>query len=109
VFGWAYGKGLSGRVPSSTTIGARIACLSSFYRLLIRMSMVQANPCDALERPKTKATAPRGLSGSEVQRLLAIVPNTPPGLRDRAIILTLVLNGQTSGRGAQHERGRPFA
>lgn len=33
VFAWAYGRGLSGREPSAVTIGARIACLSSFYRV----------------------------------------------------------------------------
>src|SRR3954468_14037719 len=38
VFGWSHGVGLSGRQPSSVTVGARIACLSSFYRFLIRMS-----------------------------------------------------------------------
>jgi hypothetical protein len=27
---WAHGIGLSGRVPSSTTVGARIACLGSY-------------------------------------------------------------------------------
>jgi hypothetical protein len=32
VFTWAYGTGLSGKQPGSTTIGARLACLSSFYR-----------------------------------------------------------------------------
>src|SRR3954468_8526108 len=36
VFAWAHGVGLSGRTPSSVTVGARIACLSSFYRFLIR-------------------------------------------------------------------------
>ena len=34
VFAWAYGVGLSGKQPSSVTIGARLACLSSFYRFL---------------------------------------------------------------------------
>src|ERR1051325_7498592 len=47
VFGWAHGVGLSGRQPSSVTVGARIACLSSFYRFLIRMSLLSANPCEA--------------------------------------------------------------
>ena len=28
VFAWAYGTGLSGKPPSSVTIGARLACLS---------------------------------------------------------------------------------
>ena len=34
VFGYAHGTRLSGKNPSSVTIGARIACLSSFYRFL---------------------------------------------------------------------------
>src|SRR5450759_1963377 len=37
VLAWAHGIGLSGREPSSATVGARIACLSSYYRFLIRM------------------------------------------------------------------------
>ena len=39
VFGYGHGTGLSGKKPSSVTIGARIACLSSFYRFLIRMGL----------------------------------------------------------------------
>ena len=31
---------------------ARIACLSSFYRFLIRMDIVASNPYERLERPK---------------------------------------------------------
>ena len=41
VFSYAHAIGLSGKKPSSVTIGARIACLSSFYRFLIRMSLCQ--------------------------------------------------------------------
>ena len=52
VFGYAHGTGLSGKEPSSTTVGARIACLSSFYRFLIPMGLVASNPCDQLERPR---------------------------------------------------------
>ena len=94
VFAWAYGRGLSGREPSSTTIGARLACLSSFYRFLIRMKVVTANPCDALERPKMTQSTPRGLSAEQIRRLLDVLPPTPVGLRDRAIILTLIMTGQ---------------
>src|SRR3990172_2993313 len=47
VFSWAYGVGLSGKPPSQVTIGARVACLSSFYRFLIRMSTATSNPCRA--------------------------------------------------------------
>ncbi|MFQ6026321.1 MAG: site-specific integrase [Dehalococcoidia bacterium] len=61
VFSYAHGVGLSGKQPSSVTIGARIACISSFYRFLIRMGLVAANPCDQLERPKAIPARPRGL------------------------------------------------
>src|SRR6266581_4001108 len=81
VFGWAHGVGLSGRHPSSVTVGARIACLSSFYRFLIRMSLLAANPCEALERPKTVAGVPKGMSADQIQRLLSVVPTTRSGLR----------------------------
>ena len=94
VLAWAHGVGLSGKEPSATTIGARIACLSSFYRFLVRMRAANGNPCDVVERPRISASPPRGLSAQEVRRLLAATPETPSGLRDRAIILTLVLTGR---------------
>jgi site-specific recombinase XerD len=94
VFVFAHGPGLSGKHPSSVTIGARIACLSSFYRFLIRMDIVHSNPCDKLQRPQTSPSPPRGLSGDQVHQLLSVVPDSPVGLRDRAIILTLVLTGR---------------
>jgi len=94
VFLWAHGKGLSGKDPSPVTIGARMACLSSFFRFLIRMDIVGTNPCDRLERPRTSTPPARGLSAEEVRKLLAVIPETPQGLRDRAIILTLVLTGR---------------
>ena len=94
VFAWAYGVGLSGKQPSSVTIGARLACLSSFFHFLIRMEAVTSNPCDALERPKVSVAPPRGLGGTDIQKLLAVIPSTPTGLRDRAIVLTLTLTGR---------------
>jgi integrase/recombinase XerC len=94
VFAYAHGVGLSGREPSSVTVSARIACISSFYRFLIRMGMATSNPCDALERPKALPATPRGLTAEQVRQLLAVIPRTPAGLRDHAIILTLVLTGR---------------
>jgi len=94
VFTWAYGKGLSGREPSPITIGARLACLSSFYRFLIRMDIVSSNPCDQIERPRVSPSPPRGISAEGIRRLLSVIPDTPAGLRDRAIILTLILTGR---------------
>jgi integrase/recombinase XerC len=94
VFSVAQSVGLSGKEPSSTTIGARIACVSSFYRFLIRMGIVASNPCDALERPRSTISTPRGLSPEQIKKLLSAIPGTPAGLRDRAIILTLVFTGR---------------
>ena len=94
IFGYAHGNGLSGKTPSSVTINARIACLSSFYRFLIRMSLISANPCDQLERPKATPAPPRGLTATDIKKLLEKMPETPVGLRDRAIILTLTLTGR---------------
>ena len=67
VFSYAHGIGLSGKKPGSVTIGARIACLSSFYRFLIRMSLMSANPCDQLERPKATPAPPRGLTATDIK------------------------------------------
>ena len=44
VLAYAHGIGLSGRPPSPVTIGARIACLSSYYRFLIRMGLADLEP-----------------------------------------------------------------
>jgi integrase/recombinase XerC len=95
VLGWVHGIGKSGRTPSATTVGARIACLSSFYRFLIRMGLVVSNPCDAVERPRAVQSVARGYGADKVRRLLAVVPaDTVAGRRDRAILLTLVLTGR---------------
>jgi len=94
VLAYAHGIGRSGRSPSSATVGARIACLSSYYRFLIRMGLVVGNPCDALERPRHLPSPVRGYTADEVRRLLALVPDTLAGRRDRAMLLTLVLTGR---------------
>jgi integrase/recombinase XerC len=94
VLAWAHGIGASGREPSSATVGARIACLSSYYRFLIRMQVATANPCDALERPRTVPSLARGLTAEQIRRLLAVVPDSVVGRRDRALLLTLILTGR---------------
>jgi site-specific recombinase XerD len=94
IFVYAHSPGLSGKQPSAITIGARIAYISSFFRFLIRMDIVQSNPCDKLQRPQTSPSTPRGLSGNQVHQLLSVVPDSPIGLRERAIILTMVLTGR---------------
>jgi hypothetical protein len=42
VLGWAHGVGLSGKVPTASTVGARTAGLSSFCKFLIRTGCPRA-------------------------------------------------------------------
>ena len=88
------GSGSRAGSRRSATVGARIACLSSYYRFLIRMQAAKSNPCDALERPKGVQSVARGLGAEEVRRLLAVVPDTVAGRRDRALLLTFILTGR---------------
>ncbi|MDP9237918.1 MAG: tyrosine-type recombinase/integrase [Chloroflexota bacterium] len=115
VFAWAYGVGASGREPSATTVGARLASVGSFYAFLVRMDIVSSNPCDQLQRPRVEQPRSRGLSADEVRRLLRAIPDTPVGLRDRAIVVTLLLTGRRraevlgmSVSDVACERGVPF-
>ena len=94
VFSFAHSIGLSGREPSAVTVGARLSCISSFFKFLIRLDLLKANPCDPVERPKPRPGAPSGLSASQVQQLLQVIPDTVKGRRDIAIVLTLVLTGR---------------
>src|SRR5437870_4549748 len=94
VFGFAHGIGPTGCKPAAITIGARLACVSSFYRFLMRMGIVTQNPCDRLERPKVLPAAPTGLSAEEIRRLLSVIPDSPAGLRDQALVITLALTGR---------------
>jgi len=94
VLAYAHGIGLSGKPPSPVTIGARIACLSSYFRFLIRMGLVRSNPCDLVERPRVSPSPARGYSADEIKRLLAVVPDTIQGRRDRAILLVFILTGR---------------
>jgi len=94
VLAYAHGIGLSGKTPSPVTIGARIACLSSYFHFLIRMGLVNSNPCDLVERPRQSPAPARGFSADEVRKLLSVVPDTVRGRRDRAILLVFVLTGR---------------
>jgi len=58
------------------------------------MELVASNQCDALERPRSVTAPARGLTAPDVRRLLAAVPDSVRGRRDRAILLTLVLTGR---------------
>jgi hypothetical protein len=86
-FGCARHREASGREPSSATAPVSPACPAS----------TASHPHGAAvepsghERPKTVAA---GLSADDIRQLLAVIPDMPTGLRDRAIIVTLTFTGR---------------
>ncbi len=60
VLAWAHGRGLSGHGPSSATVVARIAGLSSYYRFLIQMQVLGRQP---MRCPRGADGLPRSIMG----------------------------------------------
>lgn len=94
VHAFAYGL-VRGRSPRASTIATRLACLTSWYRFLLRQGAVERNPADStlVRRPVVHQAPPKGLDEGQVGRLLASLPGDVRGLRDRAVILAYVLTG----------------
>lgn len=79
---------------SRSTMARRLACLRSFFRYCCREKLAAGNPAKALRTPRAGRRLPHFLSTEQVARLLESPPaNTPPGLRDRAILETLYSAG----------------
>lgn len=91
--GFAYAPGSSGKEPSPSTISVRLAALQSFYDFCRRMKLLDENPIRDVRRPKGREPIPRGLTPEELKRLLAAIPETASGARDRAAILTMAYTG----------------
>lgn len=90
---FAYAPGPSGRSPAPATITVRLAALRSFFDFARRMGVVDVNPVDEVKRPKSRDPVPHGLDVDALRRLLAAIPDTKAGRRDRAVIVTMLLTG----------------
>jgi integrase/recombinase XerD len=72
---------------SAATIARRVASLRSFFRHLVLIGAVDANPAAELELPRRTRRLPRALSLSEAERLIeAAAGTTPRALRDHALV-----------------------
>jgi integrase/recombinase XerD len=72
---------------SAATIARRVASLRSFFRHLVLIGAVDANPAAELDLPRRNRRLPRALSPSEAERLIdAAAGTTPRSLRDRALV-----------------------
>lgn len=90
---FAYAPGPSGKTPSASTVTVRLAALRGFFDFARRMRLIDRNPADDVKRPKAQEPTPRGLDADELRALLAAIPATPGGTRDKAIIITATLTG----------------
>ncbi len=86
-------RGTKQRIRSSTQ--ARLhSSLKRFYRFLVRGRRVEIDPTLKLDPPKKPPRFPRTLSEADVEALLAQPdPETPLGLRDRAMLEVLYASG----------------
>ncbi len=78
----------------ATSIGRRLSVLRRFYRLQLERAQVREDPTLRVRAPKRTRTLPKLLSEARVEALLdAPDPDTPLGLRDRAMLETLYATG----------------
>jgi integrase/recombinase XerD len=78
---------LRARGLSAATIARRVASLRSFFRHLVLIGAVDANPAAELDLPRRTRRLPRALSLSEAERLIeAAAGTTPRSLRDHALV-----------------------
>ena len=78
------------------TVGARLSCISSFFKFLIQHSNLLKAPIPAIpSSAPSHVPAPQAASPlPRVQQLLQVIPDTVKGRRDLAIVLTLVLTAR---------------
>lgn len=77
-----------------TTIARRLAAVRSWFRYLARESRVTDNPALGLRAPRQQRNLPHFLPALEVAKLLAAPsPETPLGIRDRALLETIYSAG----------------
>jgi site-specific recombinase XerD len=92
----AWRKDMESRSLAPTSIRRKLSALSSLFDYLCERNAVLGNPVDGVKRPASKNNegSTPALGDAEVRRLLeAPAPNTLKGVRDRAILATLLYHG----------------
>jgi integrase/recombinase XerC len=78
---------------AKSTVARRVAAVRSWCRFLRRQGVLAVNPADGLRAPRQDKKLPHFLKEDQVPRLLEAPPDTPLGVRDRAILETLYSAG----------------
>ncbi|MCC6966910.1 MAG: tyrosine recombinase XerC [Nitrospira sp.] len=78
----------------NTSLARKLACLRSFFRYLVRIGRLQANPAEDVRAPKLPKHLPQVLTKDDAGALMEFPPaEAREGLRDRAILETLYSTG----------------
>ncbi|MCX8053875.1 MAG: tyrosine recombinase XerC [Armatimonadetes bacterium] len=72
----------------------KLAAIRAFYGYLLRRGVVETDPTEGVRGPRLPRGLPKTLLEDQIESLMnAPDPNTPLGLRDRAILETLYATG----------------
>ena len=92
----AWRRDLERRVLGAATIRRKLSALSSLFEALCEANAVQGNPVDGVKRPKIDSQEGKTPAiGNHQARELLAAPDTSTlqGLRDRAMLATLLYHG----------------
>jgi integrase/recombinase XerD len=92
----AWRKSLEARKLGPASIRRKLAALSSLFEYLSERNAVPGNPVDGVKRPTANGNegSTPALGDAQVRRLLeAPAPDTLKGIRDRAMLATLLYHG----------------
>lgn len=70
-----------------------LSCLRHFYRWLLESGAIATDPTLLVDAPKLPRSLPKALDESEIDALLQAPPDTPLGLRDRAMLELMYATG----------------
>jgi integrase/recombinase XerD len=92
----AWRKSLEAKALRPASLRRKLSALSSLFDYLCERNAVSGNPVDGVKRPRAnrREGATPALGDTQVRRLLeAPAPDTLKGIRDRAVLVTLLYHG----------------
>lgn len=82
------------RKMKKTSVARKLACLKSFFKLMVREDRLAANPADLVSSPRLPKQLPAFLQEDEATKLVELpVGNSLKNRRDRAILELLYASG----------------
>ncbi|MCY0870105.1 MAG: tyrosine recombinase [Firmicutes bacterium] len=81
------------RGSARAAVARRASAVRSLYSYLVRSGRAERSPAASVRNPRKEKRLPSFLSIDELLGLLAFPPDTPAGLRDRAILELLYATG----------------